>query len=364
MGRPMKTNEPYNPILFQKKPWSNNTNPIWLASTVSLQRNIEKFKFPGKLDADRKKQIVSLVSKDLLSTDTQKTGNLDNPILIKAEEIGALEKEFLVEHFMATQNYNQTGPGEGFILDGSGEFLATLNMRDHIHLQLIDCRGELENTWSRLVKIESALGKGINYSYLPKFGFLTSDPTQCGTALIVTVYLQVAALVHMGKIDDILDKLADESFSISGIQGNPNEIIGDIIMVQNNYTLGLTEENIIASMRSFTTKMLVEESSMRQQVKKDNSADFKDKVSRAYGILTHSYQIEAVEALNALSLLKLGAEAGWISGIGNKEINELLFNCRRAHLLYQVQEKVSQEEIPHKRAERIHKALKGVELLV
>lgn len=360
----MKINEPYNPILFQKKPWSHNANPIWLASTVSLQRNIEKYKFPGKLDADRKKQIVSLVSKDLLAKEAQTAGNLSKPVLVKAEEMGAIEKEFLVEHFMASHDYNQTGPGEAFILDESGEFLATLNMRDHVTMQLIDCKGELENTWSRLVKIESALGKGINYSYLPKFGFLTADPTQCGTGLLVTVYLQVAALVHMGKVDDVLDRLADESFTISGIQGSPNEIIGDILMIQNNYTLGITEENIISSLRSFTTKMLVEESSMRQQIKKENSADFKDKVSRAYGILIHSYQIEAVEALNALSLLKLGAEAGWISGIGNREINELLFNCRRAHLLYQFQQKVAQEEIPHKRAERIHQALREVKLLI
>lgn len=351
-------------VLFQKKPWSQNSNSVWLASTVSLQRNIEKFKFPGKLDGERKKQIVSLISKELLSKDLQTVGGLVNPALIKAEELGALEKEFLVEHFLTTANFNQTGAGEGFVLDESGEFLATLNMIDHVHLQLVDCKGELENTWSRLVKLETTLGKTINYSYSPKFGFHTADPTQCGTGLLVTVYLQVAGLVHTGKIDETLDRLADESFNVSGIQGSPNEIIGDIIMVQNNYTLGMTEENIISSMRNFTTKIMVEESSLRNQIKKDNSADFKDKVSRAYGILVHSYQIEAVEALNALSLLKLGAEAGWVSGIGNQEINVLLFNCRRAHLLSQSKEKIPQEDILHKRSEKIHAALKEVKLLI
>lgn len=354
-------------LLLQRKPWSLNSNSIWLASTVSLHRNIEKFKFPGKLDNDRKKQIMSLICKELLK-DSKTT--LDaihqgiNPFLVKAEDIGALEKEFLMEHFLKTDNFNQTSVGEGFILDASGEFLATLNMLDHIHLHLIDCKGELENAWNRLVKIETLLGKGMNYSFIPKFGFLTADPTQCGTGLVVTAYLQLAALVQLGKIDEALDCLADDSLSISGIQGSPSEIIGDIIVVQNNYTLGVTEENIISSIRNFTTKIIVEETSMRQQIKKEKSADFKDKVSRAYGILVHSYQIEAIEALNALSLLKLGAEAGWISGIGNQEINELFFNSRRAHLLSGTEEKVLQEEIPHKRAERIHRALKDVKLLI
>lgn len=271
----------------------------------------------------------------------------------------------MIEHFLSTFNYSQAHAGEGFIVDASGEFLATLNMRDHIHLQLIDCKGELENTWSRLVKIESHLGKALNYSFLPKFGFLTADPTQCGTALSVSIYLQLPGLVHTGQIDGMLEKYLDDSLIISGIQGSPTEIIGDVLVVQNNYTLGITEENIVSALRSFTTKIMVEEHSTRHKIKRDDSAEFKDKVSRAFGILIHSYQIEAIEALNALSLLKLGAEAGWITGIDNIKVNELFFNCRRAHLLCLYEpKKINQEEIPHKRAEYIHQALKDVKLMI
>lgn len=46
-------------------------------------------------------------------------------------------------------------------------------------------------------------------------------------------------------------------------------------------------------------------------------------------------------------------------------INKLLFTCRRAHLLCEYQnEKISQEEIAHKRAEYIHKGLKDLVLKV
>jgi len=355
----MKANDNPQSTLSPKKPWSDNANPIWLASSVTLIRNIEKYKFPGKLDTDRKKQIISLVSKDLLGL-----GELFNPILVKGEDIGFLEKEFLVEHFLSTHNLNQAQAGEGFILDASGELLVTLNLRDHIHFQLIDCKGELENTWSRLVKIETNLGKTISYSFSPKFGFLTADPTQCGTGLVVQVYLQLPGLIHNGTIDDMIEKHLDESLMISGIQGSPTEIIGDVIVVQNNYTLGITEENIVSSLRNFTTKILMEESSARAKIFREDSSDFKDKVSRAFGILIHSYQIEAIEALNALSLLKLGAEAKWIKGIDNQQINELFFNCRRAHLLAQFKDKIEQEEITHKRSEYIHKILKDVTLLI
>ena len=39
--------------LCQQTLWANNNNPIWLASSINLFRNVEKYKFPGKLDVDR-----------------------------------------------------------------------------------------------------------------------------------------------------------------------------------------------------------------------------------------------------------------------------------------------------------------------
>jgi protein arginine kinase len=356
-----KENDKTNPIIKQHKPWINNDNNIWLASTINLHRNIQKFNFPSKLSTERRKQVVSLLSKEILSIDL-----LKNPTLIRAEEIGPFEKEFLVEHFLSNDNFIQAHSGEAFIVDDTGQFLASFNLRDHLHLQLIDCKGELENSWNKLLKIETMIGKNISFDYSTKYGFLTADMGNCGTALVVSIYLQLPALVHTEKLDEILEKNADDSIALYGIQGDPTEIIGDVLVVQNNYTLGVTEETIIANLRSFTTKMLVEENSARNEIRSSNNADTKDKISRAFGILTHSYQIDAIEALNAISLLKLGVEMGWVVGIAREAINHLFFNCRRSHLLSQFPEKtnLSQEEIIHKRAEFIHKTLDKAHLTI
>lgn len=355
----MAKNSHADPIFSQRKPWDDNENTVWLASTVSLFRNIEKYRFPTKLEPERQKQILTLLAKEFLDNP-----HVSKPQLVHAESMTALQKEFLVEHFLSQKSYHQAHSGEAFILENTGEFLATLNIQDHIHLNLIDSSGEIESMWTKLVAIETHIGKSIAYAYSPKYGFLTSDFTQCGTALNVSVFLQVPALIHMDKIDDVLDKLADDSIMITGIQGNPTEIIGDVLMAQNNYTLGVTEENIIGVLRSFTTKLVVEENSCKNKILQDNNPEMKDKVSRAYGILIHSYQIEAIEALNALSLVKLGLELGWVKGINLKEINQLFLNCRRAHLLHQFKETLKQEEIPHKRAEFIHQHLKNAQLTI
>lgn len=344
-------------ILRQKSPWNHNENSIWIASTVNFYRNVEKFNFPGKLASDRKKQIISLISKELVGSK-----QLQNAQLYKGEDLSHIEKEYLVEHFLTFQSFQQAHSGEGFILDDSGEFLVSLNMRDHLHFLLVDTSGDIENCWNRLEKIETELGKTISYSFSPKFGFLTADPNECGTGLLVYNFLQIPALVHSEKIVEFLEKQNDEMISLTGLQGNPHELIGDLLVVHNNFTLGLTEDTILSSLRTYITKLIVEEKSARSQIKKENNSAIKDKISRAYGILMHSYQIEAAEALNALSLIKLGVDLGWLTGLTTMQLNELMIKCRRAHLLCEYDQKLQQEEVTHKRSEYIHEALKSLAL--
>ena len=351
-----------SPLLCNENPWNNNSNVIWLGSTLTLNRNLEKFNFPGKLLADKGKQIISLLSQNLLASNL-----LKGPKLIRSEDMPSLEKEFLVEHFLSDQGLQQAHTGEAFILDLTGEFLAILNLRDHLLLHWIDPREDLENVLENMVKIELDLNKSMNFAFSSKFGFLTSDSTRCGTALVVNIFLHLPVLVYLDRLNEIFVKNKDEGIGRTGLQGDPNEVIGDIVAIHNSYTLGVTEENILTSLRTLATKLVAEEKSLRHQLKHENEADLamvKDKVSRAYAILLHSYQIEAIEALQSLSLLKLGLDLGWLKGTSQVILNELLFACRRAHLMCHYEEKILQEALPHKRAEFIHKALHGLELLI
>lgn len=359
MSHPDKNN---HPLLCNSSPWDNNANTIWLGSTLTLMRNLEKFNFPGKLTTDKRKQIIDLLTRDLLASH-----QLKSPKLFRAEDMPPVEKEFLVEHFLSSQGFHQAYMGEAFVLDETGEFLAVLNLRDHILLEWVDSREDLENSWGRLVKVESELSNSINFAFSPKFGFLTSDSTQCGTGFTLTIFLHLPALIHTNHLDEIIKKYKDDGVEQTGLQGDPNEVIGDIVAFHNRYTLGVTEEGILASLRTLATKLIVEEKSVRQHLQRGSEnevAEVKDKVSRAYAILLHSYQIEAIEALQALSLVKIGLDLEWLKGASQMTLNNMLFACRRAHLLCHYGQKISHEELPHKRAEFIHQALHGLELLI
>lgn len=344
-------------FLSEKNPWKSNNNSIWLASTISLSRNIEKFNFPGKLNSDRQKSLIGLISDSLL-----KHPDLQKPWMIKAEAIDPASKEYLSEHFLSSEGFYKAHVGEAFIIDETAEFLAAINMSDHLLFHIVENKNLLEGAWNRLVKIESFLGKALNYAFLPRWGFLTSDPANAGTAMQMKIFLQLPALIHLETVDEILNETVDDSVLITSLHGSPTEIVGDILTVSNNYSLGVTEEGILKTLHAVATKLILEENSARSRIKNENNVEIKDRVSRAYGILMHSYQIEAVEALNALSLIKLGVESGWVKGMNIRELNELFFNCRRAHLLCRSAGNTPLEQLSHRRAEFIHQALKDVTL--
>lgn len=352
---------PDNSPLFLEDlaPWNENANPIWLATTLLLHRNMERFNFPTKLEPEKRKQLVALIGKEL-----PQLSGFDQPSLLKSEDCTPVDKEFLVEHCLTHEGFLQALQGEAFVFDKHGFCLLTINIEDHLHFHYIDVKGEIEKGWKQIVGLESQIGKTLGYSYSSKFGYLTSNPLNSGTGLSVSTFLQVSGLLHSNKLKDTFERLKDEAVEVSGLMGKPGEFIGDLVVISNQYSLGVNEEGILAGLRNFTTKILAEENILREQIKQQESAEIKDKVARAYGILIHSYQMETVEALNEIALLKLGLSLGWIEGITMKELNKLFFSCRRAHLLRTLPEKIPLEQVGHRRAELIHAALKNVSLKV
>lgn len=328
-----------------KTPWENNESNILLASTVKLLRNVEKYPFVSKLDTERKRQLLTL-----LLNAHPKEKLLQNPKILKSEDSTPLEKEFLMEHYLIFEGFQEALQGSAFIIDDTGQLLIQLNVKDHISLQYTDCSFELEHSLKLLIQLENWLSQSLRFAFLPKFGFLTQDPLVCGTALIISTYLHVPALIHLDKLTTFLEKEKSDSIYSTGLQGNPNELIGDILVIKNSYTLGTNEETIISTIRNFALKLILAEKSARSEITELKLPHIQDKISRALGTLKFSYQLETIESLAAISLLKLGVELGWIKGTSIRDINTLFFDTRRAHLVCKIGEVIPHEEIATKRA--------------
>jgi protein arginine kinase len=355
------TQSPVITTLSKHMPWYQNAQTIALASSLMVCRNIEKFLFPSKLESHKQSALVGLLEKEFKRSKT-----LSFPSFHKAAQLSSQEREFLAEHFLVSSDFHQAHGSEGFVVDESGCFAASMHIEDHLRLYWITPQIGFEKGYSRLTSVECAIGEILPFAFSPRFGFLTSSVELCGCGMEAKIFLQLPALIHTEKLEEVLDEITDSSLSITGLQGDPTEVIGDVLVLKNYYNLGVSEDMLFSSVYTAAMKLIAEEEAARQKVKKEQNIEVKDRVSRAFGILMHSYQIDAVEALNALSLVKLGCDLGWVEKTDLETLNLLFFQCRRAHLLEQVKAKeiLNEELFLHKRSEFIHHKLQGIVLTI
>lgn len=342
--------------LLAHTPWENEASPIWPASSLILHRNLSKYLFPVKQSEMQAAQVLTILKKAFSEIST-----LNNLTFLPGEKASLLDKEFVYEHFLDAEPFQHTMPLGAFIFDDTAEFLALLNVEDHLQLHCLDTKGEWEKAWNRLSSLDTDLSNSLNFAFSPRFGYLTEDPTICGSALIVHAYLHLPALIHLGRLEETLIKQKEQEIEAISLQGSLQEIVGDMVILKNSYTLGLTEANIFAAIHLSATRLISEEKALRIELQRQTNPEIKDQVSRAYGLLLHSYQLKTKEALDALSLIKLGIDLGWIQGVTDKKINEVFFKCRHAHLARIFNEKtLDPAEAAIKRAAFIHKELQGM----
>ncbi len=343
--------------LLESSAWNQNANPIWPASSFFLIRNFSKMNFSSKLSQSLSAQLL-----ERLSPLFAKIPALQHPTCIKAEQLDAQEKEFLFEHFLCKEGFQNTTKGQAFVVDDSSHFLGLMNIYDHLQLQWIDSKGQWEKAWETLNNIALAVSSSMDFAFSPRFGYLTSDPSHCGTGLIVTCYLHIPALLFSGKLQEALSQYKEGSVLATGLQGKADELIGDFLVLQNNYTLGINEEAILRDLHTSATKIVLAEKTIRAHFKEKNDSNLRDLIGRGFGLLKHSYQLQTKEALDALSKIKLGIDLGWVGGISDTLVNEIFFQCRRAHLGFISQAAFSDHHnIARKRAEFIHKEIHAAE---
>lgn len=332
---------------------------IWLFSSLTLQRNLARYKFPAKLSSHETIHVLNTLKKSL-----EQLSVIKPAAFFSLEQLSAHEKEFLCEHFLYEPSFQNAMNHQGVLMDESGTLLALLNLKNHIQLHMIDLSLDLAKAWNTLSKIENEMAKQLSFAFLPQFGYLTSDPTECGTALKIAIYLHLPALYHSNQLKKALSEQKGESLTAIGLEGSLDELVGDMIILKNQYTLGVNEESIVHELQTAALALIASEQALRKHLKDKENPEIKDQVARAYGLLSYCHQLQTKEALNALSLIKLGLELGWIKGVTSYQIDHTMFQCRRAHLAQNLNHTAyDSHALNQSRACFIHKSLEKMVLL-
>lgn len=89
------------------------------------------------------------------------------------------------------------------------------------------------------------INEKVPYAFNEKYGYLTSYPTNVGTAMKASVVVHLPSLTMNKKFQELLGDMGRFGTTVRGVYGRGNENYGDLYEVVNQKTLGITEQEIL-----------------------------------------------------------------------------------------------------------------------
>jgi len=327
-----------------------------LTSRIRLARNLRKHPFPGW--AKREQRTAAL---DLMRPAVEALAPMKDAFSQELGVLTSVQKQVLVERHLISREHAARGDGSAAIIERRQTFSLMLNEEDHLRMQAIRPGLQLTAAYDALSALDTELENSLEFAFDPTLGYLTTCPTNLGTGLRASAMLHLPGLVLSDQIGQVLQAVNKIGLAVRGLYGEGTESLGNLYQISNQSTLGESEETIIRRLERVISQVANHEHNAREKLLEDDPEMVADKIGRAYGVLRHAHIIDSKEALNHLSLLRLGGTLGFFPPETVVLCDTLLMDIQPAHLQLHSGRKLSPEERDAIRAEIVRSSLLSLE---
>jgi len=336
--------------------WLRGEGPhhqIVISSRVRLARNLRNRAFPGWGKKPARIEVLELIRPRV-----EELPEMQDSFSEVLQDLSALEKQVLVERHLISREHAAKGVGSAVVMNRRQTLSIMINEEDHLRMQSIRSGLQLKQAFKLVDKIDSALEGKLEFAYDNKLGYLTACPTNVGTGMRASAMLHLPGLVLSELINQVIQAVSKIGLAVRGLYGEGTEAMGNLFQISNQTTLGEKEEEIIARLSKVIETIIEKEHDARQVLIQKRSNTLWDQIGRAYGVLTYAHAMSSKEALNLLSIMKLGVDLGAFPEDRRLPIDELFIDTQPAHLQKSSQRKLNAEERDHLRAQIIRERLK------
>ena len=322
-----------------------------VSTRVRLARNVDGFAFPHKIKEHESRKITDGVMRALMPVDKFTRYDMS--------DLSQLDGTILQEKHLISRDLLTECPFGSVLISADENVSVMVNEEDHIREQVILPGLSLDQAYDRINRIDDVLGANIKFAYSPRFGYLTSCATNVGTGMRASVMMFLPALTMKGLMDACINEVGRLNMTVRGVYGEGSKADGFLYQVSNQRSLGLTETDILDSVKSAIAHIVESELRARQLLKRDES-ELRDQIYRAYGVLTNAYKLATDEAMQLLAMIRLGAYYGYISVSDPADLQSLITSCQPANMQRLSGKNISVDERDVLRARYVANALSGI----
>ncbi|MEM0967729.1 MAG: protein arginine kinase [Verrucomicrobiota bacterium] len=326
---------------------------IVVTSRIRLARNVAGYSFPGW---SKKSERADLLEN--LRPHIEELTEMGDPFSKELKQLDAIKKQFLVERHLISREHAAKSVGSAAIINAPQTLSIMVNEEDHLRMQAILPGLQLVEAYDFLDAVDSKLENHVSYAYDNRWGYLTACPTNLGTGMRASAMLHLPALVLDEQINQVIQAVNKIGLAVRGLYGEGTEALANLFQVSNQSTLGESEPDIITKLGKVISQMIEHEQNARNKLLEEKAHVLFDHISRAYAILRHAHILPSKEALNHLSMLRLGIDLGFFAKEEQKLIDVLLMEIQPAHLQIEARRKLGAEDRDQIRAEIMRRRLK------
>lgn len=322
---------------------------VAISTRVRLARNIKGFNFPSKITNEQKrainKRVLACIKNSEVAPDFE---------LIDMDNLDDAHAISMVERHIISPNFAKHRKGSSLLLSHDESVSVMLCEEDHIRLQVMSAGLNLDGTYQVANTIDDVLDSRLNYAFDEKLGYLTSCPTNLGTAMKSSVMLHLPALSFKGQIGQLASTVSKLGLTLRGAYGENTNAVADFFQLSNQVTLGITEKNAINNLKSIVNQIIFEERAEREKLIHDEI--FEDGIFRAYGTLKYSRLLDTKEFMKLISLVRLGISQG-ILDIQYETVGTLIAKMQPATLMADADANLSADLRDRLRAKLVRETL-------
>jgi protein arginine kinase len=348
----------FNNLIKNPADWMKGSgmhSDIVMTSRIRLARNLRGYSFPGWSQEKQRIELMGLTRPVVESLPEMQDGY--------SEDYGSLskiKKQVLVERHLVSREHAARSTGCAVVVDKRQSLSIMINEEDHFRMQGIRPGLALRSTYDMLDAVDSQLESRLPYAFDPRLGYLTACPTNLGTGMRASVMLHLPALVLTEQVNPTMKAVNRVGLAVRGLYGEGTEALGNLFQISNQHTLGEAEQDIITQIEKVIEGVVRAEQNARLKLREDETTMLFDQIGRAFAILKHAHILNSKEALNLLSMLRLGADLDIVVGCDRGILDMLLLEIQPAHLQLQAGRELSPEERDILRAEITRHRLQSI----
>lgn len=314
------------------------SSSVVLTSRVRLARNLAEAPFPGWARKKERQEVRKLLQEKIEALPVMKNG-----FSHELSTLLPLQKQVLVERHLISREQAARNEGSASVVNRKQTVSLMINEEDHLRIQAIRPSLQLKEAYQLAHSINQNLEGSVEFAVDSRLGYLTACPTNLGTGMRASSMLHLPGLVLSDQIGPVLKGIGKLGLAVRGLYGEGTESLGNLYQISNQSTLGESEEEILERLTRVIGDVARYETQAREKLVAEDEVMLRDRIGRATGTLSYAYIVSSKEALNHLSMLRLGADLGILPATLKGDCDRLVMETQPAHLQWKAGKKLEPE---------------------